>query len=69
LFGLLAVEIFHLEGILKAVVILDSAMPAAVNAAVIATKYDNESDMVSSVVFLTTVISVISIPFLLGILS
>ncbi len=67
--GLLAVQLFHLEGILKAVVILDSAMPAAVNAAVIAAKYDNESDMVSSVVFVTTVISLVSIPFLLGMLS
>jgi predicted permease len=69
LLGLLAVELFHLEGILKAVVILDSAMPAAVNAAVIATKYENESDMVSSVVFVTTVISLVSIPFLLGMIS
>jgi malate permease and related proteins len=69
LLGLLAVELFHLEGILKAVVILDSAMPAAVNAAVIATKYENESDMVSSVVFVTTVISLVSIPFLLSIIS
>jgi predicted permease len=44
-------------------------MPAAVNAAVIATKYENESDMVSSVVFVTTVISLVSIPFLLGMIS
>ena len=64
-FGLLAVNILHIEGIFRSVVIFDSAMPAAVNAAVIATKYDNEAELVSSVVFVTTIMSLVSIPFLL----
>lgn len=67
--GILIVKIVGLDGILKSVVILDSAMPAAVMASVLATKYDNEADLVSSVVFVTTVISLITIPLLLMILS
>ena len=69
LFGLLAVNIFNLDGILKSVVILDSAMPSAVNASIIAAKYDREADLVSSVVFVTTIISLVSIPFLLSMLT
>ena len=68
-FGFLAVTIFDLTGILRAVVILNSAMPAAVNAAIIATKYDNESDLVSSVIFVTTVASLAVIPFILSFLT
>jgi predicted permease len=67
--GFLAATIFDLTGVLRAVVILNSAMPAAVNAAIIATKYDNESELVSSVVFLTTVASLAVIPFILHFLT
>ncbi len=67
--GILMVHLFHLSGILRSVVILDAAMPAAVMSAVLATKYDNEADLVSSVVLVTTVVSLITIPFLLMILS
>jgi len=67
--GFLAVNLFHLTGILRAVVILDSAMPAAVNTAMLATKYKNEAELVSSVVFVTTIASLIIIPFLLSVLG
>jgi hypothetical protein len=69
LFGFLAVNLFNLTGVLRAVVILDSAMPAAVNASLLATKYNNEADLVSSVVFITTIASLIVIPFLLHMLA
>jgi predicted permease len=68
-FGFLAVSLFDLTGVLRAVVILDSAMPAAVNASIIATKYDNEAELVSSVVFVTTIASLVVIPFLLNFLA
>ncbi|MBI2850969.1 MAG: AEC family transporter [Chloroflexi bacterium] len=67
--GFLAVGMFNLTGILKAVVILDSAMPAAVNTAMLATKYKNEAELVSSVVFITTIASLAIIPFLLNMLA
>ena len=69
LFGFLTVNLFNLTGVLRSVVILDSAMPAAVNSSIVATKYKNEADLVSSVVFVTTIASLILIPFLLHILS
>ncbi|MFC1934662.1 AEC family transporter [Chloroflexota bacterium] len=69
LFGFLTVNLFNLTGILRAVVILDSAMPAAVNSSILATKYENEADLVSSVVFVTTIASLVVIPFLLHVLS
>ena len=56
LIGILVVNIFNLQGILRVVVILDSAMPAAVFSSVLATKYKNEADLVSSVVFVTTLV-------------
>ncbi|MFC1897162.1 AEC family transporter [Chloroflexota bacterium] len=69
LFGFLAVNLFNLTGILKSVVILDSAMPAAVMSVTLATKYNNEAEQVSSVVFITTISSLVVIPFLLHMLS
>ncbi|MFC1933262.1 AEC family transporter [Chloroflexota bacterium] len=69
LFGLLAVKLFNLTGVLRSVVILDSAMPSAVNTSLLATKYKNESDVVSSVVFVTTIVSLVTIPLLLHLLS
>ena len=67
--GFLTAGLFGLTGILRAVVILDSAMPAAATASILATKYDNEAELVSSVVFVTTVASLVVIPFLLSVLS
>ncbi len=67
--GLLAVNLFHLTGVLRAVVILDAAMPAAANTAMMATKYKNEAELVSSVVFVTTIASLIIIPLLLAMLA
>ena len=63
--GLGIVNVLNITGIFRSVVILDSAMPAAAASSILATKYHNEEEMVSSVVFLTTVISLVSISFLL----
>ncbi|MFC2045343.1 AEC family transporter [Chloroflexota bacterium] len=65
--GLLVVNIFDITGVFRAVVILNSAMPAAVMSSIFATKYNNEAELVSSVVFLTTIASLIVVPFLLSI--
>jgi hypothetical protein len=63
--GLLMVYFFHITGIMRSVVVLMSAMPAAVNTYTIAAKYKNEPELVASVVMVTTVISLVLIPFLL----
>ncbi|MBI2287873.1 MAG: AEC family transporter [Chloroflexi bacterium] len=68
--GFLAVELFNLTGVMRSVVILDSAMPSAANTALLAMKYNNEeSELVASVVFVTTVASLLMIPFLLSVLG
>jgi predicted permease len=67
--GLGVVNAFNITGVFRSVVILDSAMPAAATSVILATKYRNEAEMVSSVVFLTTLISLVSIPFLLYLLG
>ncbi len=69
LLGFAAVELFNLTGIMRAVVILDAAMPAAVNTSLLAIKYNNEPELVSSVVFLTTAASLVMIPFLVWMLG
>jgi predicted permease len=67
--GLGVVNAFNITGVFRSVVILDSAMPAAATSVILATKYRNEAEMVSSVVFLTTLVSLVSIPFLLYLLG
>jgi predicted permease len=63
--GFLMVYLFDITGITRSVVVLMSAMPAAVNTYTIAAKYKNEPDLVASVVMVTTIISLLLIPFLL----
>ena len=67
--GFAVVKLFNLTGILRTVVIFEAAMPAAVNTSLLAMKYDNESELVSSVVFLTTIASLVMIPFLIWMLA
>jgi len=67
--GLLVVDILNITGVFRSVVILDSAMPAAAVSSILAAKYKNEAELVSSVVFFTTVASLVVIPFLLHMLA
>ncbi len=67
--GLGIVGVLNISGVFRSVVILDAAMPAAATAALLAAKYRNEAEMVSSVVFLTTLVSLASIPFMLHMLG
>lgn len=67
--GFLVAYLFQMTGVLRSVVILMSAMPAAVNTYLISAKYKNESEVVASVVLVTTLASLVLIPFLLHILT
>lgn len=51
--------------LLKAVIILQSAMPAAANTTMFALQFGTEPDLVSFTTFITTLISIITIPFVL----
>jgi predicted permease len=63
--GLLAVWAFGLTGIPRAVVLFEAAMPSAIFVSVLATRYKNEAELVSSVVLATTVMSIVVIPVLI----
>lgn len=67
--GFLVVHALGIEGVFRSVVILDAAMPAAATTSILAAKYNNEAELVSSVVFLTTLASLVIIPFLLHVLG
>ena len=67
--GFIVVNLMDITGISRSVVVLISAMPAAATLSILATKYQNEAELVSSVVFLTTLASLILIPVLLNILA
>jgi malate permease and related proteins len=67
--GFLVVYLFNMTGVIRSVVILMSAMPAAVNTYLIAAKYKNEAELVASVVLVTTLASLILIPVLLNVLG
>jgi malate permease and related proteins len=63
--GLLAVWLLGLTGLPRAIVLFEAAMPSAVFVSLLATKYKNEAELVSSVVLATTVMSIGVIPALL----
>jgi predicted permease len=67
--GFLVTSVFGMTGVLRSVIILMSAMPAAVNTYLIAARYKNEAQLVASVVLVTTVGSLALIPFLLHLLG
>ncbi len=63
--GLLLCWIFDLEGILRGVVLIQSAMPSAVFNYLLAAKYNREPEEVAGVVVFSTLLSFVTLPFLL----
>ena len=67
--GLLLAALFGLEGPARQAAILQASMPSAVICIVLATEYDVEPAFVTSVVFLTTVLSPFTLTALLSYLG
>lgn len=65
--GVAIVEVFGLTGILRGVVIVQAAMPAAVTNYLLAAYYRRDAESVAGIVMITTVISFIALPFILWI--
>jgi predicted permease len=63
--GLLAVWLLGMSGVPRAVALFEAAMPSAVFVSALCTKYENEAELVSSIVLSTTVMAVGVIPALL----
>ncbi|MBN1218039.1 MAG: AEC family transporter [Anaerolineae bacterium] len=66
--GFLVAALLGLTGVTRQVAIVEAAMPTAVMASVLATEFDGDSKLVSSVVLLSTLLSLITLPILLYLL-
>lgn len=65
LIALFIVEAFNIEGLNKKIILLTSSMPSAVINVIFGHKYDLDTDLISSTVFLSTLVSVLTTPLLL----
>lgn len=65
LIGLLLCWLFHLEGVMRGVVLIQSSMPSAVACHMLAEAYDNHPKEVAGVVVFSTLLSFASLPLLL----
>lgn len=59
---------FGFDGLLLQVSVLESAMPTAMNTLVLAITYDLDVELVSSVIFVTTILSVLTLPLIMNII-
>lgn len=59
-----ALRLFNMQGYFLAIPVLITAMPVAANVAIFAVKYENDSNTASQAVFLTTLMSVLTIPII-----
>jgi len=57
------------DGLLRAVLIVEASMPTAINAMILSMHYRREPELVASVVFVTTTLSLVTLTVLLSILT
>jgi predicted permease len=67
--GALAIRLFGIGGLDREIVLIYSIMPSAVVNVIISKKYEADPELVASTVFLTTVLSLITIPVMLAYLG
>lgn len=63
--GLLVTEVLHLEGVLRGVVIIQTAMPVAVFNFLLAARYERHPAEVAGAIVVSTVLAFLSLPALL----
>lgn len=61
-------ELLAIEGMVREVILLQAAMPSAVLSMILAGKYNRDPSLVASVVLVSTLLSVLSIPLILAFL-
>lgn len=64
--GVVAVYLFNITGVAAKVIILQAAMPAAVFNFVLADKYNQDSQMVASIILAGTLISLVTTPIIIA---
>jgi len=57
----LLVLVFRIDGILASILIISSAVPSSVNVSIFALQFDSESNYVSQTVFMSTILSIITL--------
>jgi malate permease and related proteins len=65
----LIIMVFSIEGILAKILIVLAAMPTAANTTLYALQYDTEPDFVSSSTLVTTLLSIVTVPIMLMLVS
>ena len=65
LIGILIVELFSLDGVMRGVIIIQSAMPLAVFNYLLAARYDRHPDEVAGAILISTLISFVTLPLLI----
>lgn len=63
--AIIAVHFMPIPDLLKHVFIIQAAMPSAANTTMLAVQFNTEPDLVSFTTFITTILSIISIPLIL----
>jgi predicted permease len=63
--GFLFSGLLGLEGVTYQVAVVEAAMPTAVMASVMATEFDSDSKLVSSIILLSTLLSLLTLPIIL----
>jgi len=63
--AIILVLLFQLKGIIAQVAMISSALPTAVNTALIAVEYDNHPDFASQTVMISTLLSAVSLAFVI----
>jgi len=66
--GWAATSILGITGLLQAVLIAEASMPSAVNALILATHYKRNVELAATTVFVSTLLSLVTITLLLGLL-
>ena len=64
----LIIKIFSIQGLVRNIILLQAAMPSAVMTMILCQKYKRDASLVASVVLITTILSLISIPIILSVL-
>lgn len=65
LLAILALKLLGIRGLLASVLFIESSMPAAINTVLLAEKFDGDSEMISLIVSVTTILSFIYLPALI----
>jgi hypothetical protein len=69
LVGIFYATLLGLSGVTRQVAIIEVAMPTAVMASVLATEFESDSKLVSSIVLMSTLLSLITLPVLIFFLT